>query len=217
MKRLFLALGLLLGFCAPGLAQVPCIGIAGVNSVPQPGPSCPQEPAVATFGAAGYGIVPAASATDVACITGAANVVVRVQRIVLSGTAGTAVVLPADIQYHTTADTGGTAATTTALPVPYAVDGGSATAAKATTTAYTANPTINDATTRQIAVKNLALTTTSTLTGVNPETVFDWSNHRYAEAPTLRTAAQQVCVNLTGISVSSGLMNVSFLWTEAVQ
>ena len=46
MKKLLLSLGLLLGLASPALAQVPCIGVGGVNSVPQVGISCAQEPTV---------------------------------------------------------------------------------------------------------------------------------------------------------------------------
>ncbi len=219
MKRLLLFLGLLLSLWAtPGQAQVPCVGIAGVNTFSIVGTVCPQEPSVTSFAAAGNGIVPAASATDVACLTGVANNVVRLQRIRLTGSAGTAVVVPVTLQYRTAADTGGTPAVTTALPVPYKVDGGTAGGAtNASTIAYTANPTIPDTTARPIAVGNLVLTLTGTATGAYAGLVFDWSGSRYEEAPTLRTAAQQVCVNFSAVSVSSGLVGVSFEWTEAAQ
>lgn len=217
MKRLLLILGLLLGSIVAAQAQVPCVGVGGVNNVSNNSIVCGQEPSVLTAGAVGYGIVPAASATDVACITGAANTVVRVQRIRVAGTAGTAVVLPIALEYRTSADSGGTAGTSTAAPVPFAINGGSGSTPKATTISYTANPTVNDATNRPIAVQNLVLTTTSTLTGVQNDTLFDWSGQRYMQAPTLNSTAQQVCVNFLGISVSSGLVAVEFEWTEAAQ
>jgi hypothetical protein len=161
--------------------------------------------------ASGYGIAPAASATDVACITGSATKITRVQRISVSGTAGTLVTLPVIIFKHSVANTGGTAAATTALPVPIPLDSTFA-AATATTTAYTANPTV-DATAVQLDARTVSFNTTSALAN-GPTALFDWGNRSFAAAPTLRGVAQQVCVNFGGISVSSGLAAISFYWTE---
>lgn len=213
MRKLLLSLGLLLGLC--GAASAQCVAVGGVNSVPQVGVNCLSEPTVDTYGATGIGIVPASSATDIACITGSATKVVRVQAIRVSGSAGTLVNVPVVITKHATANTGGTAALTTALPVPYTFDTTDA-AVSATTTAYTANPTIADVAPGLIDAGVLVLSATGTLAG-NTGTLFDWSGRNFHEAPTLRGVAQQVCVNLNGTSPSSGLVNVSFRWTEAAQ
>lgn len=217
MKKLLLSLALLFGLGALAPAQAQCVAAGGVNSVPQTGVFCASEPAVATFGASGYGIVPASSATDIACITGSATKVVRIQGIRVSGTAGTLVTLPVILFKHTVANTGGTAAVTTALPVPVSYDTTVATTASATatTTAYTANPTV-DSTALQIAAQTISFNTTAAL-AAPPPAFFDWRERLYMTAPTLRGVAQQVCVNLGAISVSSGLLAVSFVWTEAAQ
>lgn len=215
MKKLLLALGLLFGLVTTSSAQ--CISMSGVNSVPQTGIVCMSEPFVASFAAMGYGIVPASSATDIACITGSATRVVRVQSVRISGTAGTLVTLPVLLNKHTVANTGGTPAVTTALPVPVSLDTGTVatSAATATVTAYTANPTI-DATALQVGVQTASFNTTSALVAGNPAT-FDFRQRNFMEAPTLRGIAQQLCVNLGGISVSSGLLAVELSWTEAAQ
>lgn len=213
MKKLLLSLGLLLGLLATASAQ--CISVGGVNTVPQPGVTCLSEPTVDTYAATGVGIAPAASATDIACLTGSATKVIRLQRIRVSGTAGTLITVPVLITKHASANTGGTAATGTALPVPYPLDSTDATVS-ATATAYTANPTIADSTPGIIAAATLSLNTTTALVGQG-ELTFDWMTRLYAEAPTLRGIAQQICVNLNATSPSSGLVNVSFVWTEAVQ
>lgn len=215
MKKLLLSIGLLLGLNAAASAQ--CISVGGVNNVPQPGIVCGSEPYVPSFAAMGYGIVPAASATDIACITGSATKVVRVQSIRVSGTAGTLVTLPVLLNKHTVANTGGTAATTTALPVPVSLDTTAATtaSASATTTAYTANPTI-DATALQVDAMLASFNVTSALVN-GSQAFFDYKSRGYMNAPTLRGIAQQLCVNLGGISVSSGLLAVSFAWTELAQ
>lgn len=214
MKKLLLSLSFLLGLAVSAQAQ--CIAVGGVNNVPQPGMACLSEPVEATYVASGIGIVPAASVTDLACISGGAGVTVRVQAIRLSGTAGTTLVVPAVILKRATADTGGTSAATTALPVPSRIDSTNA-AAVATTIAYTANPTINDSSPLIVDVANLILSTTAAGTSPSPFTLFDWTNRNYSQAPILRGAAQQLCVNLNATSPASGLVNVAFRWTELSQ
>ncbi len=211
MKRFLLSLGLLFGLLGTAQAQTQC---GGVNFTPSPGVSCLLEPTAPTYAAAGYGIIPAASATDVACITGSATKVIRVQTVRVSGTAGTLVTLPVLLTRHTVANTGGTPAVTTALPVPFVLDSTNP-AATATTTAYTANPTV-DSTANIIDVQTVSFNVTSAL--VNPSfALFDYKERNFAQAPILRGVAQQVCVNFGAISVSSGLVAVSFYWTELAQ
>lgn len=212
MKKLLLALGLLLGSALGANAQ--CIGVGGINSVPQIGVTCSSESTVDTYSATSIGLVPAASATDIACITGSATRIVRIMSIRVGGSAGTLVSLPVVITKHASANTGGTAALTTALPVPYRIDSTDA-APTATTTAYTANPTIADAAPGLIDAAQTTLNVTTAAGGV--PTLFSWLTHIYNEAPTLRGVAQQVCVNLNGVSVTSGVMHVTFLWTEQAQ
>lgn len=213
MKKTLLALGLWLGLAASAAAQ--CISVGGVNTVPQTGVVCLSEPTVDTYAATGVGIAPAASATDIACITGSATKTIRVQAVRVSGSAGTLISVPVLITKHTSANTGGTPATGTALPVPYPLDSTDATVT-ATTTAYTANPTIVDAAPGIIESAILGLALTGTTLG-SPGVLFDWSARNYSEAPTLRGIAQQLCVNLNATSPSSGVVNVSFRWTEAAQ
>lgn len=219
MRKLILGLALLLGLGAAAPAQVNtfnggCAGANGVNTVPRNGVSCPSDSIAPTYMATSVGLAPASTATDIACITGNATNIVRVQQIRVSGTAGTLVSLPVVITKHASANTGGTAATTTALPVPYKLDT-SAPAPLATTTAYTANPTITDATPGVIDV-GVATFNVTTVAGGAPVT-FSWTTRAYNAAPVLRGIAQQVCVNLNSISVSSGLLGVSFMWTEQNQ
>ena len=213
MRKLLLALGFWLGAIAAASAQ--CVAVGGVNSVPQPGMSCLSEPTVGSYTATGVGIVPAASATDIACLTGSATRTIRVQRVRVSGTAGTLINVPALVTKHTVANTGGTAGTGTQLPVPAAVDSANA-AATATATSYvSANPTV-DATATIITAAILPLALTGTALG-STGIIFDFGDLNYAEKPTLRGVAQQLCVNLNATSPSSGLVNVAFYWTEAPQ
>lgn len=213
MRRLLLATALLLAATLGANAQ--CVAVGGVNSVPQTGVNCQSEPNIGTYGATGVGIVPAASATDVACITGSASKIVRVQYIRVSGSSGTLVNVPVTITKHVSANTGGTPAATTALPVPYTLDTLNP-AVSATTISWTANPTIVDAAPGIIDNDILAFVTTGT-TSTNAAVIFDYTARNFNEAPTLRGITQQLCVNLNAITVTTGLLNVTFRWTEATQ
>lgn len=211
--RLFLAACLVLLWSAlsvgPVHAQATQCG--GVNFTPTPGVVCALEPIGPSYGATSVALVPAASATDIACITGAANKVIRVQIISISGTAGTAVTVPVLITKHVSANSGGTLATSTALPVPYTLDPNNS-AGVATTQAWTANPTINDANPGILDSGVVSLVTTSS--GVGFPTKFDYQERNFIQAMILRSAAQQVCVNLNSTSITSGLLYITFRWTE---
>lgn len=210
MKKLLLGLAFLFGFVASASAQ--CVGITGVNSVPQVGFVCQTDPTVPSYAATGIGIVPASSATDVSCITGSATKVVRVKQVRVGGSAGTAVTVPVTLRFHITPNTGGTPTTSTALPVPYALDSGNA-AATATTTAYTANPTIADASPGLVDALGVALVLTSGSGALSTSTF----NVDATQSIVLRGINQQLCVNFNAVTVSSGLVTVSYRWTEAAQ
>ena len=213
MKRILLSISFLLGLTTLAAAQGlggGCVGVDGINNVPIPGVTCASESNVNTYGASSIALVPASAATDIACISGSATQVVRVLSVKIGGTAGTAIATPVVLTKHASANSGGTAATSTALPVPYRVDSTDP-APTATTTAYTANPTINDATPGLI---DAAIITFPVTTGGATSSQFSYLTHIYNEPPTLRGVAQQLCVNLNGATVSTGSLTISFLWTE---
>lgn len=214
MKKLLLSLGLLLAFATGANAQ--CVGQGGVNNVPQPGVACVLENSVPSYHAAGAAIAIGTAPTDVACITGSATKVIRLKKVRISGTAGTAINVNLFLSKHTIANTGGTPATGTALPTASANDTQFPTAT-ATLQAYTVNPTI-DVSSVFVNGATLFMPVTSTASGQSPLT-FDWSTGAVAESPpVLRGIAQQYCVNLNGATApSSGLMNVEWVWTEAAQ
>lgn len=208
MKRLLLIGAFLGAMCAPAFAQ--CVSAGGVNTVPTIGQNCLTESTIDTYGATSVALVPASAATDIACITGSATRVVRLLSVKVGGTAGTAIATPILLTKHVSANTGGTAATSTALPVPYKMDSTDASPG-ATTTAYTANPTISDA---SPGIIDGAIVTFPVTTGGATSLTFTYSTHIYNEPPTLRGVAQQVCVSLNGATVSTGSLTISFLWTE---
>jgi hypothetical protein len=212
MRRLFLALAASLAFAGAALAQV--------NVVPQPGVTSGYVPKV-TFSSAFFGFVPFTSATDEVCISGSATKVVRVDRIVIGGTASSIINVPVTVLRRVSLDTGGTAALTTANPgITTQIasrDTGQApnSAATAVLISYTAAPTINDSAPVYIDSNTMALSATGTTNGIG-NLVFDWSRdiENNVQVPTLRGAAQQICLNFNGTTPGTALLNGQITWTE---
>lgn len=207
IRKALLGLALVGALAAPALAQV--------NVVPQVGVTTGYVPAQ-TYSAAFIGLVPAASATDLVCISGAAGKTIKLQQVKLSGSAGTLVSLPITLLRRASLDSGGTAATTTANPANNISARVTTNAtAKAVPISYTANPTVNDTSPTYIDSQELTLPVTSAGTVINP-LVFDFRGDASAllQPPTLTAAAQQICVNLNAVSVSSGVINGTLVWTE---
>lgn len=196
--------------------------LSQVNFVPQTGIVSGYYPK-ATFSSAFIGLVPVTAATDFLCIAGSATKTVRIQRIDLTGSVATAAVnYPVVLVRRASLDTGGTAATTTANPGVTtqiaSMDTGVAanTSASATLISYTANPTINDSAPVYIAsdILDLALTTTA---GGTRHIVWNFVADVPGNLPplTLRGAAQQVCVNLQGVTITNAVaLNGYIEWTE---
>ena len=201
-----LLLGAALVAAFPALAQV--------NQVPQVGVTSGFV-AKTTYSAAFIGLVPAASATDVICLAGSATKTVKLIGVRLSGSAGTLVSLPITLVRRVSADTGGTAGSTTANPAntisPRDTNNATATAVPI---AYTANPTIVDTAPTYLDSAELTLPVTSAGTSITP-LVFDYERVSNLTQPvTLRGVAAQACLNFNAVSVSSGVLNGTLTWTE---
>lgn len=206
MRRSVLSLIALLGLLAPAIAQV--------NVVPQVGLVTSYLPK-ATYSAGFIGLVPAASATDIVCIAGSASRTIKVQKFVLSGSAGTLVTVPVALYKHTAANTGGTLAGTTANPANnIGLHDSQQVAATAGLVSYTANPTIGAAG-PILTAASLTLPVTSAAVVSAPLVIdFGAGNANLLAPLVLRGTAQQACLNLTGVSVSSGVLSGSITWTE---
>lgn len=214
MKKLLLSLALCLGSSAAWAQSAPCLGVGGINTVPQTGVTCGQEPTIPTFAASTSGFAIASTATDIACLTGSATKVVRVQEVRLSGSAGTQVVIPAILFIRTAPDSAGTAVVMT----PFAMDSNNVASTVSNAQYFTANPTINDTSQTMIDVASWGLVKTDGTNGLgNPFTSFDYTARNFSQAPILRGVAQQLCVNVGKTSPSSSLAQVSFRWTENAQ
>jgi hypothetical protein len=197
---------------APAQAQSPC----GVNFTPQPGINCANI-RQATYSAASIGLVPAASATDVFCISGSSTKQISIRRITISGTAGTLVTLPFTLLRRASLDTGGTPATNAALPVASSHLSTNA-AATATLVAYTANPTIVDSAPLYFKSDTLSLNTTAALVAA-PRILWEAGTavDAYSQGFDIPSGSttQQYCVNLNAVSVTSGVLNISITWVES--
>ena len=212
MKRFLLSLALLLGLLAPASAQTTNTGAF----TPSPGVSVAYL-SRATYASAFFGLVPAGTTpTDVICIAGSATKTVRLQSIKLSGS-GTAISVPVTLLRRATADTGGTAATTTANP-GITTQISKRDPANATATAvlisYTANPTINDTAPTYIDSAQLGVVAT-TVGVINPVTEFNFGRdtENFLQPPALYGVAQQICVNFNS-TTSVLLLTGTVVWTE---
>lgn len=171
-----------------------------------------------TYSAVWIGLVPAASATDLVCISGSSSKTIRVQSMKFSGSAGTTLSLPITILRRASLDTGGTAASTTANPAN-TIGKRDLTNATATATlvSYTANPTINDTSPTYIDSAQWAVSLT-TMATVSIPAVFDWAKdtENMVQPPMIAagSTAVQICANLNATSISSGVITGSITWTE---
>ncbi len=205
MKRLALLGLLILGLLAPVSAQV--------NVVPQVGVTTAYLPRQ-SYSAAFLGLVPAASTTDLICISGAAGKFIRLQNIKISGS-GTTISVPVTVLRRVSLDTGGTPASTTANPANTISkrDTGNS-AATAVLVSYTANPTIVDTSPTYIDSQNMGVVAT-TVGVVGYQTVFDFAKdvENFVQPPVLKSATEQICVILNATSATA-LLTGSLTWTE---
>lgn len=144
---------------------------------------------------------------DVFNLIGSATKVIRVTRVRFSMTTTTAVTIPVQLIKRSTANTGGTGGV--AVLGPY--DSNDA-AATATNFAYTANATTFGTVvgTAVRSDKYFALVATPTTAAQ----VLDWEFGNHSKCPTLRGTAQQLCINLGGVTIAGGNVSISFEWTE---
>lgn len=197
---------------ALGLLALGTAALAQVNSVPQIGViSAIQKQR--TYSAASVGLVPASSATDIFCINASATASISVKEIIISGTAGTAITTPVLLNRHAVLNTVGTPATGLALPVGVP-NISTDSAATAVLTAYTANPTVTDASPSLLAAPAISFSVTTGTNSpfiLNGGTLVDFFTKGY---DLQKGSTQQLCLNLNGVSISSGVLAISIQWTE---
>ena len=160
----------------------------------------------ATYSANIRNFTPAATPTDVISITGAANRTIKVLKVVLSATQTTAGINEWLLIKRSTANTGGTPTTATAVPF----DSQNPTAT-ATVVNYTANPTTGTAVGTVDAQKAPA----QAATGTTPALLEFNLSHLDGSPVVLRGAGDVLALNFNGAAVPAGFaMDCTIYWVE---
>jgi hypothetical protein len=151
-------------------------------------------------------VVPVTGATDLVTIIGSATTLVKLLRVVFSGTILTAAINGSvSIVKRSTADTAGTSTRPTIIPL----DSGNA-AATAVLAAYTANPTLGTTIGTVWQAKYLYPIAAS-----GSPSVLTIDFNQLGQAGTLRGVAQQLALNLNAVAfASAGSVDYSFVFTE---
>lgn len=161
---------------------------------------------IATFGASKLGLVPAATPTDIAVLSGnASNTVIPIY-VSVSCTQTTAGIIDLQLYVRTTADSSGTS---TGSPSSIAYDQNNSAAVSAVLT-YTANPTVNDGTNRPVDAQKLGVMAPATAT---PSDIYVW-RPSMGQSVVLRGTAQQLAINLNAVTLTGGSCNVVYRWIE---
>jgi len=162
---------------------------------------------VTTYRASIKGLTVAATPTDVFTIIGSATKTITITRISFSGSQSSQGMVQVRLVKYSSADTGGTSSTLTAVPL----DSANATAT-AVVKAYTANPTLGTA----VGDIDDAQVYVGIGTGGNQSNLQQWTfgNRANAQGLILRGVAQQLSVNLNGTTLAGNNLSISVEWTE---
>ena len=151
-----------------------------------------------------------ANPSDVFTITGSAGKTIRVNRIIASGIATSDANVLLQLIKRSSANSGGTATTLTA--VPHDVANG---VAAATVRAYTVNPTVGTAVgtlrTGRVAVGSASPSSASPTASKQVE-LFSVSGR--GQAIVLRGATEVLAVNMNAVTLTGGSMSFWIEWTE---
>lgn len=167
--------------------------------------AAPTDGVKSTYSATVLNLVTAASATNIFTIQGSGTKTIRIIRILVSGIQTTSGNMSVILRKQSTADSGGTSTSPTAVPHDSA-----STAATASIFAYTANPTMGGLVGTVISKR---LTFPSAATAFDPPAdVF--TADLPGQALVLRGAAQGLAVSFNGVTLTGGSVNVTMTWTE---
>lgn len=159
-----------------------------------------------TYSATTGAVTSASAATDICTLSGSATKTIRVRRVIVGGLSSTVQTDPVSILKRSTNTTGGVSALLTTIPY----DSNSA-AASAVAESYTTNGTqgtlVGVLVDRLISIGNL---TTGAASPPATEFVFG----QLGSPVFLRGLAQQIAVNLGGLTYVSGSFSCTFEWTE---
>lgn len=161
----------------------------------------------ASYRATATALVTVASATDVFILNGSASKTIRVTRVLVSGTIGTAAAyVDVTLVKRSTANTGGTSSATTIVPLDSAFAAGTAVALQ-----YTANPTTGTAVGTIAAAKYFAALSGTAAPTTQLEFKFGDNN---ASTCVLRGTAQGLAVNFNTGPANAGSFDITIEYTE---
>lgn len=144
----------------------------------------------------------------ISSLTGSATKTVRLQRVVVSGTAAALATVPVVLKKTSAAATGGTAVTMTEIPFVTA-----SAAATAVAQMFSAAPTVGTLVgalgTRLIT---FGISATSVYDGA--AATFDFTNGGELETPTLVGVAETFELHFGATAPSTPVVNVAWYWTE---
>lgn len=153
---------------------------------------------------AAFQIAPAATPTDVFQIIGAANRIVEITKVVIGGVKTTAGQMLASLIKRSAANTGGTATNPTAVPL----NSGDA-AAAAVISNYSANPAGLGAAVGSIVSRRFPIGQATSL--IAPSEI---DFEKRGKPVTLLSAAEALCLNLDGTTLTGGTLDVEIEWKE---
>lgn len=163
-----------------------------------------------TYSATSGAFTPPATPTDMACIFGSATKTVRVISCVVSANQTTAGINMFYLVKRSSANTGGTAAAMTMVPM----DANNAAATATLVQSYTVNPTTGGVVGNVRAERILCPAATSISPGAYDMLGFE-QNTLLDQPVTLRGVAQGLCLNFNGAGLPAGLsMAVEWVWIE---
>lgn len=165
-----------------------------------------------TYSGTGYTTV-VASPTDICLLNGSATKTVKVRRVILGGIATNVGSFPIAIVKRSTANSGGTPAAVTEVPYD-SVNSLTPTVANAATAAmitYTTNPTTG---TSVGVVADPMLTFNNATTGISGNSMLEYRFGQLGSPIVLRGVAQGLAVNGNAVSITGGILQCTFEWTE---
>jgi hypothetical protein len=164
-----------------------------------------------TYGATSLNLTVPASATDIFTITGSGSKTVYIHKITVTGNKTAHSQELVTLLKRSTANSGGTSTTRTA--VSYDSDSAAATA---TVRAYTANPTLGTLIGEIFSRRVSFPVQTPTNAQGNGGTVVPWiwEYSQIGQPITLRGATQVLSVNLNGVTLTGGILQCSIEWSE---
>lgn len=164
-----------------------------------------------TYAAAKQGLVTHATANVIASLTGSASKTIRVVEVGISALATTILETSVQLKLRTTADSGGTS---TGSPTAYPYDQ-NAPAATGVLLTYTADPTVNDGTTTRTIRSAKMLANIAAPTAASEDSRIIWTfGNGPSQAVVLRGIAQQLDIDLGGVTIAGPSVDIYYVWTE---